>query len=344
MQRKRVRLQDIAKAVGVHSSTVSRALDPKTRHLITPKIAGKVIQAANELGYRTNSIAYSLRTSRSMTVGVLVPDITNVVFPPILRGIEDTLLARGYVAVIANTDTLPERESTLIATFRGRGVDGLILASPEREDAAVLQTVAEGVPVVTVNRKLDDPSVSSVINDDEAGIALAVAEVAKLGHREIANIAGPKSLSTGMARFGAFKDALPRHGLVFDESLVVFARSYNEQEGEAACDRLLDGGACFTALVCANDRLAIGAIASLRARGLDCPDQVSVTGFNDMALVDRLQPPLTTVRIQQYETGVEAAKTLLDRMEPGGEGAEPQHKVMPVELIVRGSTAAPPRS
>lgn len=341
MRRARVRLRDVAEAVGVHSSTVSRALDPKTRHLITPEIVGKVLRTADDLGYRPNSIAYSLRTSRSMTVGVLVPDITNVVFPPILRGIEDALVREGYVAIIVNTDTDPGRESSLIETLRARGVDGFILASAQRQDEAILNAIEDGIPIVTVNRKVDDPAVSSVTNDDEEGIRLAVAHVAGLGHEHVAHIGGPKALSTGLLRYRAFRKALPTHGLAFDKDLVAFSRAFNEEEGERACGRLLDGGKAFTALVCANDRLAIGAIERLRAHGLDCPCDVSVTGFNDMALVDRLRPPLTTIRIQHYACGVRAAAILLEQMAaPEGEIA-PQHVVMPVELVVRGSTALP---
>lgn len=342
MGKRRTTLKDIADAIGVHTSTVSRALDPKTRHLITANIAERIVGAARERGYRPNAIASSLRTRRSMTVGVVVPDITNAVFPPILRGIEDTLTPQGYIAMIANSDSDPERESMLIDTLRARGVDGLILASARREDPAISRAVEEGIPVVTVNRQVDDPNVSSVINDEASGIGLAVRHMIALGHRQIAHIAGPRSLSTGLMRHEAFLAALRASGITPDRELISSSTAFNESEGERCCRALLDlnappGAGRFSAIVCANDRLAIGAIKALRDDGQLCPDDVSVTGYNDMDFVDRIDPPLTTVRIQKREAGARAAAILLERL--ADPRREPEHVVLPVELVVRGSTA-----
>jgi LacI family transcriptional regulator len=342
MSKRRTTLKDIADAIGVHASTVSRALDPKTRHLITAEIAERIVGAARERGYQPNAIASSLRTRRSMTVGVVVPDIANAVFPPILRGIEDTLTPQGYIAMIANSDSDPKRESMLIDTLRARGVDGLILASAQREDPAISRAVEEGIPVVTVNRQVDDPNVSSVTNDDASGIGLAVRHMIELGHRQIAHIAGSRSLSTGLMRHEAFLAALRSGGIAPDGDLIASSTAFNEGEGERCCRSLLalsaaPGARRFTAIVCANDRLAIGAITALRDHGHACPHDISVSGYNDMDFVDRIDPPLTTVRIQKREAGARAAAILLDRLrEPRH---EPLHVVLPVELVVRGSTA-----
>jgi LacI family transcriptional regulator len=342
MSKRRTTLKDIADAIGVHTSTVSRALDPKTRHLITATIAERIVAAARERGYRPNAIASSLRTRRSMTIGVVVPDITNAIFPPILRGIEDTLTPPGYIAMIANSDSDPARESMLIDTLRARGVDGLILASAQREDPAISRAVEEGIPVVTVNRRVDDPNVSSVINDEASGIGLAVRHLIELGHRQIAHIAGPRSLSTGMMRHEAFLAALRAGGIVPERDLIASSTAFNEDEGRRCCRSLLDlcaaaGARRFTAIVCANDRLAIGALRTLREDGHACPHDISVSGYNDMDFVDRIDPPLTTVRIQKREAGARAAAILLDRLTDPGQ--EPEQVVLPVELIVRASTA-----
>jgi LacI family transcriptional regulator len=342
MSKRRTTLKDIADAIGVHTSTVSRALDPKTRHLITASIAERIVAAACERGYRPNAIASSLRRRRSMTVGVVVPDITNAIFPPILRGIEDTLTPQGYIAMVANSDSDPKRESMLIDTLRARGVDGLILASAQREDPAISRAVEEGIPVVTVNRRVDDPNVSSVTNDEASGIGLAVRHMIELGHRQIAHIAGPRSLSTGMMRHDAFLAAIRAGGIAPDRELIASSAAFNEDEGERCCRSLLQlntasGMRRFTAIVCANDRLAIGAIRALRDAGDACPREVSVSGYNDMAFVDRIDPPLTTVRIEKREAGARAASILLDRLTDPRHA--PEHVVLPVELIVRGSTA-----
>jgi LacI family transcriptional regulator len=324
--------------VGVHVSTVSRALDPKTRHLITPELADQIRKTSERLDYRQNAAAYSLKTNRTRTVGVVLPDITNPIFPPIIRGVEDAMASHGYLAILANSDSDIHREASIAATLRARGVDGLILASVEREDEAVIRLAREGLPIVTVNRHLNDPNVSSVAHDEEEGMRRILTHLVSLGHREITNVAGPQALSTGEARYRAFERH--RAALVLDgnPAFVAFAHAFNEAEGERCTEELLASGRNFTAVVCSNDRLAIGAVSALRRRGLNCPEDISVTGYNDMPLADRLFPALTTIRIQQYRAGFEAAELLYDAIQTPPDQRVPQHLVLPVELIIRDST------
>jgi LacI family transcriptional regulator len=336
--KRQVTLKDVAKAAGVHVSTASRALDPKNRHLITPEAAQRILDVSRELGYRHNAAAAALRTARSRMIGVLIPDIANPIFPPIIRGIEDSLGRNGYLAIIGNTDNDPSREEGLTSKLQERGVDGFILASVELRDGAVAHLAAEGVPIVTVNRRSDNPNISSVVHDEDEGIKRALTHLASLGHRRIANIAGPQRFSTGADRYAAFERHRATLRLAPDENLVTFARGYTESEGERCVEELLVGRQDFTAIVCANDRLAIGAIESLARRGIRCPQDVSITGYNDMPMVDRLKPPLTTVRIEQYKIGYDAGD-LLARMIEGGISLA-SHIVLPVDLIIRESTMA----
>ena len=336
--RRRVTLKDVAEIVGVHVSTVSRALDPKTRHLITPEVAGAILKASETLGYRQNAAAYSLKTNRTRTIGVVVPDITNPIFPPMIRGVEDALAAHGYAAIIANTDSDMRREEDISETLRARGVDGLILASVEREDEATARLSAEGLAIVTVNRKVNDPAVSSIVHDDDDGMRRVLVHLAALGHRKVAKIAGPQALSTGEDRYRAFQRHCAALGLDSVPGLIAFAQNFNEMEGERCTEVLLAAGPRFTAIVCSNDRLAVGTVAALRRHDLACPGDISVTGYNDMPMVDRLFPPLTTIRIQQYRAGFEAAELLYAALQITPEQRRPRHVVLPVELIVRGST------
>jgi len=337
MAKKRVTLREVAQTAGVHISTVSRALDPNTRHLINSEIVSRIVKISQELDYRRNAAAFSLKTNQTRTIGVIVPDITNAIFPPIIRGIEDSLATGGYLAIVGNTDGVHEREQNLLATFLARGVDGLILASVEREDDAVERAASENTPIVTVNRQVDRDNVSSVAHDETEGIRRVLTHLASLGHRKIAMIAGPQTSSTGARRYAAFQQFRSALRLESDERLVVFAASYNEASGEQGVEELIAGGADFTAVVCGNDRLAVGAIAALARLKLKCPEDISVTGYNDMSMMDRIDPPLTTVRIQQYRMGREAG-AMLQRM-IGGQ-TQAQHIVLPVELMIRGSTAA----
>ncbi len=342
MQKKRITLKDIARETGVHVSTVSRALDPVERKTITEEVAKKIQAAAESLGYRPNRIAAGLRTNRTMTVGVMIPDITNVIFPPILRGIESVLEPLGYASIIVNTDSERDREIRLLDVLRDRGVDGIIHAAVLRSDPSIASAAQDGLPVVTLNRKVEDSDIPYVINDEDAGICQMLRHLRELGHTRIAHIAGPQDLSTGQLRLAAFRRAAEDLDTEVDENLIVVATRFDEQEGARCLIELLASGKTFTAVLCANDRLALGAIEVLRERGIDCPRQVSVTGFNDMPFLDLIRPKLTTVRIQQHGAGRAAAEILLRLL--NGETADDVdiETILPVELVIRESTAPCP--
>ncbi|HEV2570505.1 MAG TPA: LacI family DNA-binding transcriptional regulator [Beijerinckiaceae bacterium] len=342
LKRRRATLKDVAESVGVHVSTVSRALNPETRHLITSDIVRKIAAASRALGYIPNTAAYSLRTTRTKIVGVVVPDITNSIFPPIIRGVEDALMEHGYATVLVNTDGGLEREAAMIEALAARGVDGLVIASVHRDDGRIRDLATQGTPVITVNRRMDDPTIPSVTSDEEDGVRRMLTHLAALGHKNICTIAGDQTISTGQRRHDAFMQIAPELGIEPDPANIVFASDFNESSGERCMEELLARGVEFTAVHCSNDRLAIGAISALRRRGLSCPADVSVTGFNDMPMVDRIDPPLTTIRIQQHKVGYVAAELLYEQMRELSSRPVPQHIVLPVDLVVRSSTAPPP--
>jgi LacI family transcriptional regulator len=192
---------------------------------------------------------------------------------------------------------------------------------------------------------MDDPAIISIVNDEDQGIRAVLDHLAELGHSRIATIAGPQKLSTGKGRLEAFLRHRDAFGFEVDDRLIVLADAFNEAEGERCADALLAKRLGFTALVCSNDRLAIGAIAVLRRHGLDVPSDVSVTGFNDMPMTDQIEPSLTTVRVHQYTAGRMAAEALLARLDRNNADEMAGHEILPVDLIVRASTApAPARS
>src|SRR2546430_1716883 len=187
-----VTLRDVAARAGVHPATASRALNPETRLLVKEDTARRVLDAAESLGYHPNPVARSLRTRRSHTVGVLIPDLTNPLFPPIVRGLEDRLAAAGYVALIGNTDSDGERERLVFEQMRARHVDGIVLATAHLSDPLLAEANRTGLPVVLVNRMAQDHSLPSVSVDNESGMRMAVAHLIGQGHRQIAHIAGPQ--------------------------------------------------------------------------------------------------------------------------------------------------------
>ena len=233
-----VTLKDVAARARVHPATASRALNPETRLLVREDTAQRVLEAAAALGYRPNTVARSLRTRRSHSVGVLIPDLNNPLFPPIVRGIEDRLAAAGYVALIGNTDGDADRERMLFEQMRARHVDGLVLATVHLGDPLLAESARADLPVVLMNRLAHDYSLPSVSVDNERGVRMAVAHLAGLGHTRIAHIAGPQEVSTGLARYRGFIAAMEAHGLAADPELIVTAKSFSIDEG-MRCTQLL---------------------------------------------------------------------------------------------------------
>jgi len=339
--RNTVTIRDVAREARVHPGTVSRALNAQKRALVNEDTAERVMRAAARLGYRPNPIARGLKTNRSCTIGVLIPDITNPLFPPILRGIEDRLENAGYTALIVNTDNDAERERSHLEAMRARQVDGVISATARLDRELLSEAAAAGIPLVLVNRGLEDGLVPAVAVDDRRGIQLAVRHVAQLGHVRIAHLAGPQNTSTGHRRRLGFLEAMSALGLEVPEHWVHVSRWFSEDEGARGCARLLDECAGVTAVVAGNDLLAIGCYDALASRGLRCPEHLSIAGFNDMPFVDRLSPPLTSVRVPQRELGAIAADLLLEQLADTATAA-PEILLDP-ELIVRGSTGLPPK-
>jgi LacI family transcriptional regulator len=339
---KAVTLKDVAAMAGVHAATVSRSLNPKERHLVAADVAERVVAAARELGYRRNLLAAGLRTGRSHLVGILVPDIANTVFSPILSGAAERLSQEGLSTVVADVGRDPGRQLEIAQELVTRQIEGLILATVQRNDPIVDFCLEQNIPTVLVNRAEERRRLSAVVSDDALGMQLAVDHVVEFGHRRIAHLAGPEGVSTGHLRRRAFYGAMDHHGLRTSDDLHESAGGYTREEGAQAARRLLDRSPDTTAIVAANDLLALGVYDVLRERGLRCPEDISIIGHNDMPMVDLVAPPLTTVRISQEALGREAAELLIQRIR--GDATERRNIVLAPTLIVRGSTAAPRKS
>jgi LacI family transcriptional regulator len=332
-------LRDVAQMAGVHPATASRALNPQTRPLVNADTARKVLRAAESIGYQPNPIARSLKTARTTTVGLVIPDLTNPLFPPIVRGIEDVLTSVGYSALIVNTDNDPAREETAVESLRFRQVEGLIIATARRDHPLLVRLHRTGVKMVLVNRRVDGLELPSVTADDDAGIGTAVQHLAALGHTRIAHLAGPHDTSTGVARARAFRHAVRDLGLDDDPALVTECDHWSETAGAQGLRRLLDAGTRCTAIVAGNDLIALGCYDVFAERGIRCPDEISVVGFNGMPFLDKMNPPLTTVAIPHYDLGTEAARLLLDTIDEPDR--LPRSVLLAPSLVVRASTAVP---
>jgi LacI family transcriptional regulator len=244
--------------------------------MIRPEVVARISAVADRLGYRRNAVAAALRLQRSATIGVVVPDITNPVFPPILRAIEDVLTRAGFIAIIANTDNDPARQQMVVERMLERSVDGLILASVTRDDGFLSKI---NTPLVMINRTVAG-GFTTVVSDDTHGIRAAVDHLVALGHRDIAHIAGPAQTSTGFIRQEAFLAAMQAHDMDIPHSAVSVAEQFSIPDGTLALRALLAQRPAPTAIVAANDLLAIGCYDALAQAGLACPADVSVIGFN----------------------------------------------------------------
>ncbi|MDM0002369.1 LacI family DNA-binding transcriptional regulator [Variovorax sp. J22P240] len=328
-----VTIRDVAQVAGVHVSTVSRALNPEKRGLISAEVLRVVEEAALKLGYRPNRAASALRTGRTHTIGVLVPDITNPVFPPILQGIEASAAARGYFVFVTNVvDHALARP--IVERMLAQRVDGLVMATATRDDPLVDYIAKAGMHAVLVNRADETGRLPAVVSDDRLAMKLAVDHLVSAGHRRIGHLAGPQNIPTGVGRRQGVEQALRDRGL--ELACVVECESYSREAGRTAMRQLLVAHARPEAVVCCNDLVALGAYDVLREQGIRVPQDISITGHNDMPLVDMVNPPLTTIRLPHRELGWRAAEMLFDEIE--GKALSASTVVLRPELVVREST------
>ena len=332
-------LSDVAKAAGVHSSTVSRVMNPETREMVSEDVAKRILAVAKRIGYRTNRAASTLRTKRSNVIGVILPDITNAVFPPILMGIEEGLRKFGYLTITVNVGNGRDEQRFAINRLLGQQVDGLIFATTERQDPIVQDCVDQNVPVISVNRSDDSGKVSSVASDDYLGMKLAVNHLQSIGHTHISHIAGPEHISTGHLRRLGFLNATRDLALSASKCKIVESTGYTREAGQIAMQNLLKLAPKTTAIVAVNDLVALGCYDVMKQYGLTCPADLSIVGHNDMPLMDMIWPPLTTVRIPHRDMGLEASRLILNAINDRASSVV-DIRLKP-ELIVRGSTAAP---
>ncbi len=335
----RVTLSEVAELAGVHRGTASRALNPQTESQLNIDTVRRVKQAAESLGYVPDALARGLRMSRSMTVGMIIPDLTSPIFPPIVRGIEEILQPQGYTALLTNSDGDLAVESSLYHSLRQRRVDGFLLATGRLDEQPVLaRAQADGVLAVMVNREAGRAPFPAVIADSQAGIRMALDHALELGHRRIVHLSGPTSFSTTRQRREAFVAAA--RGVAGLEWGVHEAADLSIAEGERVMAEVLATSHRPTAVLAGNDLLALGALHTIRRAGLRCPEDLSVLGFNDMPFAGDLSPALTTIHVPLRQIGCESARMLLQDINSGVQ--KPITRTLPVSLQVRESTGPVP--
>lgn len=328
-------IQDVARHASVSAASVSRALSSPER--VSDDMKQRVQAAVRATGYTLNQAARSLRLRHTRTILVAVPNISNPFFSPILAAVEMEAAARGFGMLIANAGPDTESRQRLRNYFHSGRADGLLLLDGTMP-AKVLREVfpdPDNVPVVVACEDVPGSGLCTVKTDNVEASERVANYLIEAGHERIAHVTGPAGNPLTAERLEGFNRAAVAHGLQVPPEYVVQG-AFTIESGAEAAQRLMGLVHPPTAVFCANDETAIGLISRMRTMGISCPDDVSVTGFDDIEMAAHSVPPLTTVRQPKHELGRLAAEALLDRLEGGG-ATHPTRIVLKSELIVRGS-------
>lgn len=301
-------IYEVAELAGVSLATVSRVINPGTR--VSDKTRQKVLAAMQKLGYRPNSIAQSLATRSSNSVGVLVSELHGPFYGAMLSAIEQTLRAAGKFVLVAAGHSKEEQEREAIRFLVGRNCDALIVHVEALPDKFLVEHNKKSTPLVVVNRKVRGMADRCFSLNNEIGGYLAAQSLLKLKHRKIAYISGPLDWVDAQQRLQGHKRALAEAGVAFDERLL-HEGDYHETGGTEALNDLFDTGIPFTAVVCANDDMAAGAMAAAHDRGLKLPEELSIVGYDDAPISRYVYPKLSTVHYPIADMSHMAARWVL---------------------------------
>ena len=323
----------VAKAAGVSASTVSRILNGTA--VVSEAKKQAVDDAIAKLGFVPNPVARGLAGGRTLSVGVVTQSIDSPFYGVALRGIEDELDRAGYSPLFVSGHWNATEEARCIDMLRSRRVDGIIVLTGRLSDAALKQ-YAKALPMVATGRRLKAPNLYTLDFNNFEGARLATEHLTSLGHQRIAFIAGNSEHPDANERLRGYRAGLESAGITFKPELVA-AGLFHEESGMLAAERLLDTRQRFTALFAANDQMALGACLALQRRSLKVPQDVSVMGFDDLAISRYSIPPLSTVHHPAYELGQGAATAMLCLLR----GEKPSFNLPGPRVIARESTAAP---
>ena len=331
-------IEEVASKANVSEATVSRVMRGQPNH-IRDETRSRVLQAAHELGYSPNLAAAALRTNRTYTVTLIIPDITNPIWPEVARGVQHNARPQGYSVVLANTDWDEASEVEYVAMARRARMDGILINPARVTNEELLRT---GIPAVILGAHSNFPDFDVVGVDTEKGTADAIRYLHSLGHRRIALIVAPLHLNSAKKRKRGYLKGLKACNLPERAELSVEA-PYTRAGGGAALQKLWALPKRPTAIFASNDQQAIGALTWAQDNGIRVPDELSIIGLDDIDAASVTHPPLTTLRRSQREYGATAMQFLLERIE-GHSPTQPRRKLYPCELIVRGTTAPPLKS
>lgn len=330
-----VTIYDVAREAGVSMATVSRVVNNNPN--VKPQTRKKVFEAIERLGYRPNAVARGLASKKTTTVGVVIPDISNSIFAEVARGVEDIATMYHYNIILCNADMKKEKEIRVINTLLEKQVDGLLFMGGVVSDEHIQAFNTSSVPIVLCGTTSVNETIPSVDIDHEMAAFEAVSRLIEEGHRRIAMISGTlQDPTVGFNRYHGYKRALEQAGLQVNDEWVRIG-NYRYDSGVEAMKYFLELDEKPTAVFCATDEMAIGAIHTIQDYGLNVPSDISVISIDNIRMASMVRPQLTTVAQPMYDIGAVSMRLLTKLMNK--ETVEEIKVVLPHELIVRKSVA-----
>ena len=329
-----VTIKDVAQAAGVSITTVSHTINGTRR--VSDRLQARVLKAMKDLDYRPNVLARSLRVGRTRTIGLIIPDNSNLFFAEIARTIEDIGYQHGYSVILCNSDGKPEKQQRYIQTLVDKKVDGIIFMSSGESADDLQQLVDNNIEVVAVDRDVPRPCTDTVLLDNESAGYQATQHLIELGHRRIACISGPSELTSSAQRVVGYRRAMREAGLELNPAYLVTG-DFQIEGGETGIIQLMGIMPRPSAVFVCNDMMAIGAIRGALQLGIKVPGDLSLVGFDDIALARAMSPALTTMAQPVPDLARSATELLIQRMK-GQLGSEHRQRiVLPARLVVRDS-------
>lgn len=336
----KVTIQDVAKESGVSITTVSRVIN--NNYPVSEKTRKKVEEVVKRLDFKPNILARGLIHQKTDTIGVIVPSITNLFFPTVVKAIENILRKQGYSIYLCNTDNIDEEEVTYVNSLLARQVDGIIVIDPQTSNMKnrFYEKLQKEVPLVCINGYNRGISCNFVLNDEETGAVEAVEYLIGLGHKDIAFVRGESSYSYDLKE-NAYKEVLEKHGYRGNEEVINIGPGNNDETMDITMNKIknvLEKSKHPTAFFACNDLMALGVVNACKKVGLDVPGDVSVVGFDNTVISSLVEPKLTTVDQNMYALGENAASMLLKNIK--NKNASTQKIVLNTKLIIRDTCSS----
>lgn len=333
----KITIREVAQRAGVSIATVSRALNQPEK--VRAKTRERILRVVRETHFIFDGIAASMISRRSWTIGLIIPTITNSIYAASTQSIQHTAQAAGYTVLLGVSEFSPRQEADLAQRLLERRVDGLILTGGNHDQNLIKKIQANKVPFLITWKLMRGKDWPSVSFDNYKAARAAVDFLLSLGHRRIGLVCGRTDVNDrALDRRLAFEDCLKRHGLAVDPALI-YERDFKMEEGASAMSAMLDTPEPPTAVFCANDIQAIGALSLCRERGLSVPGDISIIGFDDLPATSYTRPKLTTIRVPAHDMGRRAAEIMIASIE---RRVPLQSVELQTELIAR-ETTSPPR-